>query len=906
VIGDEPVSPARLNTQVPRDLETICLKCLHKEPASRYPSAAALADDLSRFERGAPILARPIGHFARAVRWVRRNPAPAALTGALVATALAALLFIVWEWRVAENARGAADRMATRLVLDRGIALCERGEIGPGLLWFARGLEQAERSGQTDLVSAFRTNLTAWSERLVVPRVSPPMGASVTAVAFHPDGKRLLVARWHDPFGKPGPGEARVVDADTWRAIGPPLEHPRGIRAAVFSPDGTRVLTGGAEGSVRLWDAETGRPRGRPLQLGAAVSAVAFAPNGRAFATATTPSATTGEARVWDADTRQPSTPVLRHRGKVNCLAFCPDGNTLMTGGAVSKTAGQPERGEAQFWDSHTGLPVGPVLVHAAPVSAVAFSPDGQTVVTGSDDGLLLRWRRSTGETIRPPFHHSGSVRAVAFTPNGRSLLTGDGIPDPRNEREGTLRLWDFNSGHLLTHPWIHPEDILSVSRHPDGRRFATGCSDGHVRVFRLGDFEPRRWRFLDGIQSDKLFSDDGTTLIADGSVAVAFSIDGRRLLAGGETANGQQAARLVDVLTGRVRDLLPGQTLLQTDEVAAGLSALTSHETRGTRRSSIEGVAFSPEGKIAVTMDQDGQTRLWNAESAGLIQGPRSYGEKTIPWMMLMPDEHALVTGARGRPVEVWDRDTANRIAGPIVGDAYIQAMTLSPDGQTLATAGDGGIIQLWNLRTGQLRTRFEAVAQTIWALRFSPDGRSLLAGGAGTAWLFDVLAGKQRCQPLSHSATVWEARFSPDGNLLLTVCSDEYRHLHAGTAQLWDALSGKPLGPPLRHPVAGLAAAFDPEGRLVATGGYYGNVRFWDAATGTPVGPALVQKGPIPAIAFVSGTKLLAAAGKDGNLSLWPVPEARAGSPTKVRLWVQSLTGQKFDETDAVADLK
>jgi WD40 repeat protein len=97
-----------------------------------------------------------------------------------------------------------------------------------------------------------------------------------------------------------------------------------------------------------------------------------------------------------------------------------------------------------------------------------------------------------------------------------------------------------------------------------------------------------------------------------------------------------------------------------------------------------------------------------------------------------------------------------------------------------------------------------------------------------------------------------------------------------------------------------------FDPESRLVATGGFDGDVRLWDAATGAPVGPALVQSGPIPAVAFVSGTKLLAAAGKDGNLALWPVPEAKAGSATGVRLWVQSITGQQLDETDAVRDLK
>jgi WD40 repeat protein len=937
VVADDPVPPARLNPRVPRDLQTICLKCLHKEPPRRYATAADLVADLTRFLENRPIRARPVGSVERLRRWAQRNRIEAILASTLIVTALVGLAAIVWQWRqasalaesetnaralaqeerrLAENARHSAEHDQARLILARAQTLCERGEVGPGLLWLARGLELAERSGHTDLVPGLRTNLAAWSERLVVPRVSPPRGASVTAVAFHPDGKGLLVARWRNPFGKPGPGEARVWDPDTWKPLGPPMEQPQGVAAAVLSPDGTRVLTGGAEGTVRLWEAETGRTLGKPLQLGTYVSAVAFAPNGEAFATATNPSPTTGEARIWDAVTLQPVTPVLAHRGGVHCLAFSPDGKTLLTGCGPVKTTDQSNAGEARFWDSHTGLAAGPALVHAAPVETVAFSPDGQTVVTGSSDGLLLRWRRATGETISPPLHHLSPVRAAVFSPDGRSLLTGDGNQYQPKEPECAVRLWDLDSGNLLASPWIHPTAVSSVARSPDGRRFATGCRDGHVRVFTLGAFQPNRWRYLDGIQATPLFQ-DRLTQLARGEVEVAFSPDGRQLLAGGDTPQHREAARLVDVLTGEIRDLLPDRKTFLADAIRAagvaaflssggGASALGAVPIPRTPLSSIEGVAFGPGGKIAVTTSEHGEVRLWDVESAGLVGGPLGCRQKLIPWMTHLPDEHTLVFGTRRRPIEIFERHTGKRIAGPIVADAPVQANALSPDGRTLATAGDGGIIQLWDVRTGQLRSRFDAVTNTIWALRFSQDGRTLLAGGERTAWLFDVGTGKQRCQPLSHPATVWEARFSPDGNRLLTVCSDEYRHLHAGTVQLWDARSGKPLGPPLAHQVAGLAAVFDPESRLVATGGFDGDVRLWDAATGAPVGPALVQSGPIPAVAFVSGTKLLAAAGKDGNLALWPVPEARAGSATEVRLWVQSITGQELDETDAVRDLK
>jgi WD40 repeat protein len=889
VLSNEVVSPTRLNPRVPRDLQTICLKCLQKEPSRRYATADELAQDLGRFLRHEPIRARPVGLFGRARRWALRHPGAASMTAALIVTALLAVGLIVRQWRVAEHARADANRMATRLVLDRGIALCEGGDIGQGLHWFARGLERAERSGDTEVVPALRVNLAAWSQRLVVPRASPHFGASVTAVAYHPDGKRLLVARWKDAFAKFAPGVAQVVDAEIFEPLGPPMEHAGGVRVAAFSPDGTRVLTCDAEGTVRLSDTETGKPLIPPIHPDGSAVAVAFAPDGKVFATAIRTSATSGTARVWDATTGRPITPELPHDGRPNDVAFSPDGKTLATGSVLVRSAGHPESGELRFWDIPTGAPVGPVIVQPSGIHAIAFSPDGQVIAAGTADGMVLRWRRTTWERISPPLHHLSPVTRLVFSPDGRSLITGDGSARLPKERECAARLWDLDSGNLLASPWVHPASVVAMSFRPDGRRFATACADGFVRVFSLSDLQPSRRRYLDGIQSAALYAPDTRELIASGTVVTTFSADGRHLFAGGQTRDGQEAARLVDVLSGQMSDLLPQGTA--TEPITA--------TPFSPPRTFVERVAFGPGDKVAVATGEDGRVRIWDVDTAHLIQGPRLYGQKTIPWMMLMPDERTFVTGARGQPIEVCDRDSAGRVAGPIVGEAVVQAMTLSPDGRTLATAGEDGIIQLWDVRTGQLRSRFEPVKQTIWSLRFSPDARTLLAGGAGAAWLFDVSTGKQRCPPLREAGTVWEARFSPGGERLLTVCSDDYRDRNPGTVQLWDARSGSPVGPTLPHRVAGLAAAFDPDGRLVATGGYDGDVRFWDAATGTAVGPALIQSGPIPTIAFVSGTKLLAAAGKDGELALWPVPHPRPGTPAEVSRWVQSLTGQEPDES-------
>ena len=186
----EPVAPSRFQPGLPRDIETICLKCLEKAPARRYSTAEALAEDLRRFQSGEPILARPAGWWDRATKWARRRPMVAALLAAVVFVTGLGVSMVTWQWRRAEskavaetNARQLAEdegrraeeallkveRLSAGIALDQAATLCETGEVGRGMLWLTRALQLADHAGDAGLEEVARRNLTAWQAHFIRP-----------------------------------------------------------------------------------------------------------------------------------------------------------------------------------------------------------------------------------------------------------------------------------------------------------------------------------------------------------------------------------------------------------------------------------------------------------------------------------------------------------------------------------------------------------------------------------------------------------------------------------------------------------------------------------------------------------------------------------------------------------------
>src|SRR5262249_14141599 len=332
VLSAEPEPPSRRNPGVPRDLGTICLKCLEKRPRRRYATALALADELRRFQAGEPIEARPAGRLERGVKWARRRPALAALL-AVSAAALLAMLVGGWaaalaqsrsnrDLRIAHGDLAEADRAnrraLVRLNVTNGTNYLNDDDLFGSLIWFARALKLEEDEARRQ---AHRTRIAS------VLRECPRLGQ----LWFH-DGA---------------------------------------VTALTFSPDGKWVLTASDDHPARLWDAATGKPRVAPLRHDDAVLRASFSPDGGRVVTA----AGDGTACVWDAATGRRIAPLTGHRGQVRDARFSPDGGRVVTAGA-DRTA--------RVWDAASGEPVGPPLEHEGAVAPASFHPPRNLVFPAS------------------------------------------------------------------------------------------------------------------------------------------------------------------------------------------------------------------------------------------------------------------------------------------------------------------------------------------------------------------------------------------------------------------------------------------------------------------------------------------------------------------------------------------
>jgi WD40 repeat protein/serine/threonine protein kinase len=786
VLADDPVPPRRLQPGVPRDLETICLKCLEKRPERRYSSARALAADLLRFQAGEPIAARPVGTWERGLKWARRRPAVAALGAAVVAVTAFGFGAVSWQWRQEEQARKhaeAAQRVAERaqeqaeaartreaderqryqrlslsLSVDRSLQFCEEGDVGRGLLHLARTLEWAGPD-QDDWQHVLRTNLNAWAQSLCPLRECFPHKGCVLAAAWGPDGRFVLTGC--------ADRKAFVWDPATGKPIGAPLAHPARVNAVAVSPDGRTLVTatgdpGSSTGAAWLWDRATRRLVGRPLEHPGPVWAVAFSPDGRTVVTGGSDSTNgQGAVRLWDAATGAPLGEPWPHRRPVRAVAVSPDGRTILSGS---------EDTSARLWDAATGECLHEMR-HKGYVQAVAFSPDGKTVATGSRDSTARLWNSASGRPLGEPLRDAGYVEAVAFSPDGTTLATGS--------RDAVVRLWDVGTRKLAAHSLPHRDQVTAVAFHPRGRAVLTASLDRSARLWELA---PARAA--------------ATTFPHPNQVwAAAVSPDGRIVATG--SSNGM--TKLWDVATGK---------LLGAPLPSGG---------------PVQSLAFGPGGEAIVVGGDDRSARLWEVATGRPLGEPLDHPQ-TVAAVAFRPDGRAVVTGCRDGKARAWDLGTRELLAPALRHPGAVGAVAFHPRNLNVVLTGcDDRSARLWDVTEGKCLWKLGPHQGPVRCVAFSPDGRRIVTGSEDrTARLWDAATGVPLGEPLVHQGAVLAVAFSPDGGTILTASRDR-------KARLWDVAGRKMLGTPMLHQGPVRAGAFHPEGHSVLTAGEDMTARLW-----------------------------------------------------------------------------
>lgn len=696
VVEKEPLPPSHLQPYLPRDLETIALKCLEKDYRKRYESAEALAEDLERYLRHEPILARPTGRIERFVKWVLRRPAFAGMIAViLVAAAFLVSMGVVYHLRLQRLAEESHVRNV-RLSVAGGARLLDEGDWFGALVWFSEALRLEENKPAHEEVHRQRI-ASVFRQCPHVVQLWFHDGA-VRHASFSPDG-RFVVTAGEDQA-------ANIWNVATGEQVGAPLEHLGIVWQAWFSPDGTRVLTGSGDGTARIWDARTGKPLSEPLHHGASVTTTSFSPDGHRVLTAG------GDTKVmlWDIKTAL-ATP-LRHGGQVNHAEFSRDGRRIVS-------ACDDRR--AYLWNTGNAKQLS-TLDHGDAVLFAGFSPDGQIVATTSKDQSARLWDvdKDGAGRLRATLPHNDLVKWAAFSPDGQRLVTASD--------DDTVKLWKVNTGEMLAAPMKHGSNVRRyVTFSPDGAWIVTSSDDNSGRLWDGYSGEPFTTNLVhNGTVHCAAFSPNGHHLItvSDDNVACLWDLATQSLLNGTPQRRTPPAEskRLEIVSPDQQRKLVvTGNRVSVRDANDRELFPVLKHKKE------VKSACFSADSRWIATASADQTAMVWSADSGKPRCPPLRHASYVAKIAFDPVNGQRVVTGSGDNTARIWNADTGAMLTPPLQHSGSVLDVAFSADGKRVATASVDQTARVWGSAMGGPITPMLPHDREVIEVSFSSDGQRL-----------------------------------------------------------------------------------------------------------------------------------------------------------------------------------
>jgi WD40 repeat protein len=767
-----------LQPKVPRDLETICLKCLQKEPHRRFPTADALADDLRRFLDGEPIAARPVTFWERGIKWARRRPAVAGLLATVVAVTALGFGLVSWQLHETDKALAKAqeeERKVRTSAYFRNILAAYRewrsGEVdrAESLLdecspemrrwewYYLKRLCHTElanypgHTGEVLAVAASRDGVRLASadadgtvriwetgqERELFTFTGHT--GPVRSVAFSPDGQRLASAG--------DDGFAKVWDLTRGQEVFTLAKHPKGIRSIAYGPDGKRLATGGEDKAIRLWDATTGQEivtLGAVGEHTATVNSVAFSRDGQYLASASSD----GSVRLWDtkAGSGARSRILRRHTDQVTSVTFSPNGQYLASASTDKSVI---------LWNVKTLQAFQALQGHTREVTQVAFDHTGRRLASASLDRTIKFWesppdseRPGTWREVRSLRGHTGSVQSLAFSPVGARLVSGG---------DKTVRLWDTTHDQEALAFSGQEVIIYALMFNPVEKQFATANVGGSVSIWNADT--GRKLRTFQAHKS-RVYS-------------LAFRPDGKRLA----SASADGIVKVLDPASGQEDCAFP------------------------VHRNVVTTVAFHPDGSRLASAGGDLTIRVWDAATGRQSQILKRHTD-IVSQVVFSPDGRYLASASYDRTVRLWDLARAAEIRLFRGHTNWVHGVAFSPNGQYLASCSTDETVRIWDTMTGAEVHLLRGHTAPVWSVTFTPDGERLVSASLDkTVRLWDVVTGLEVFTLEGHTSGVHNLAFSRKGLRLASVGVE-------GMVRLWEAPDEVPEIARLPASSAGLSA--------------------------------------------------------------------------------------------------
>jgi WD40 repeat protein len=756
VLEKEPRHPSVLRRSIPRELETICLKCLEKRPASRYGSAEALADDLQRWLEHKPILAHPTTPAQWAIKWARRQPALAALVGfgAVSVTAFVVLLLVSKaglrqerDFAVAQQKLVAQEQAITRQNLYAADMYLVQHAMADGYYGLAQRTLEGWRS------------VGAWSVERAAAGLASPIHPSAPAVDLRGFEWRYF---W------------KLSHPESLFSFGDGSNH---IEHLAVSPDGRTLALAAREGVVELWDLSTRQRIAGPPRHGAPPSEIAFSPDGQLLATG----GDDGHLHFWNVRERRVSHDLEAVHPR---FAFCPRG-TLLAIGKAGK--------EVELWD-YARLQQRSVLPGSR--SPLAFSSDGKLLATGSTNLVVMQWESDTSQllkTIASPERAS----QLCFSPDGRKLAAcGEGlwvfdletsrvIAEPRGHAttvwdvkfspdgsqlataswDQTVRVWDTSNWQQKALFIGHGAEVWALDYTPDGSTLISGGHDGKVRAWSAQTLEDADWSSRNRLEnaSRTFFSPRGQRAIVIGADYQATLLDCATAQPRVMAHTNQPVCFCLGVLdeSGVFARLVPEERVVEQVDL---LTATVRHQVKvALLEGEIKSACLSPDGARIALGYTSGQVLLLNATSGAVIKQEQAHS-LTVFDVVFSHDCRTLVS-AGDQIARLWDAGSLRPLATLVGHRREVCNAAFSPDDSLLATACWDGTVKLWNLPAGTEAATLSGHRNGVLMVNFSPDGRTLASRGDDPIVKFWHVATHRELTTFAYTNKVGFCTFSPDG---------------------------------------------------------------------------------------------------------------------------------------------